>query len=206
MRRQGVPNLQWRISELNANYEVSPTYPALIAVPSSLSDEDVIEGSKFRSKNRLQALSWIHPYNKATITRCSQPRVGMVGKRSQADEKVRRTDESLDFGFVNPTHEFLEVLLPVTCLLPHMLTDVRASILFYLGGGGLRHLFPKVMKAIRAANPTVSSKMCILDARPKANAVANKAKGFGYESSSAYPAAPLTFLDIHNIHVMRNSL
>lgn len=62
------------------------------------------------------------------------------------------------------------------------------------------------MKAIRAANPTVSSKMCILDARPKANAVANKAKGFGYESSSAYPAAPLTFLDIHNIHVMRNSL
>lgn len=200
-----MPNLQWRISELNANYEVSPTYPALIAVPSSLSDEDVIEGSKFRSKNRLQALSWIHPYNKATITRCSQPRVGMVGKRSQADEKVRRTDESLDFGFVNPTHEFLDVLVPITCLLHHMLTDVRASIFFFLGGG-LRHLFPKVMKAIRAANPTVSSKMCILDARPKANAVANKAKGFGYESSSAYPAAPLTFLDIHNIHVMRNSL
>ena len=51
---------------LNASYAVSPTYPALIAVPTSLSDEDVIEGSKFRSKNRLQALSWIHPYNKAS--------------------------------------------------------------------------------------------------------------------------------------------
>lgn len=53
-------------------------------------------------------------------------------------------------------------------------------------------LSTQVMKAIRAANPTVSSKMCILDARPKANAVANKAKGFGYEGASAYPNASVT--------------
>ncbi|XP_050293945.1 myotubularin-related protein 2 [Anthonomus grandis grandis] len=51
-----------------------------------------------------------------------------------------------------------------------------------------------------------SHKMIIMDARPTANAIANKAKGGGYESEDAYQNAELVFLDIHNIHVMRESL
>ncbi|CAB3368858.1 Hypothetical predicted protein [Cloeon dipterum] len=51
-----------------------------------------------------------------------------------------------------------------------------------------------------------SHKLFITDARPSANAIANKAKGGGYESEDAYPNAELVFLDIHNIHVMRESL
>lgn len=39
-----------------------------------------------------------------------------------------------------------------------------------------------------------------------ANAVANKAKGGGYESEDIYQNIELIFLDIHNIHVMRESL
>lgn len=31
----------------------------------------------FRSRNRLPVLSWIHPTSLATITRCSQPSVGV---------------------------------------------------------------------------------------------------------------------------------
>lgn len=38
------------------------------------------------------------------------------------------------------------------------------------------------------------------------NAVANKARGGGYESEDAYQNAEVQFLDIHNIHVMRESL
>lgn len=38
------------------------------------------------------------------------------------------------------------------------------------------------------------------------NAMANKARGGGYEPEDAYPNAEVTFLDIHNIHVMRESL
>lgn len=34
----------------------------------------------------------------------------------------------------------------------------------------------------------------------------SQAKGGGYESESAYPNAELMFLEIHNIHVMRESL
>lgn len=51
-----------------------------------------------------------------------------------------------------------------------------------------------------------SHKLFIMDARPLANAIANKAKNGGYESEDAYPNAELIFLDIHNIHVMRESL
>ncbi|XP_044019840.1 myotubularin-related protein 2 isoform X3 [Aphidius gifuensis] len=51
-----------------------------------------------------------------------------------------------------------------------------------------------------------SHKLFIMDARPMANAIANKAKGGGYESEDAYQNAEFVFLDIHNIHVMRESL
>lgn len=55
------------------------------------------------------------------------------------------------------------------------------------------------------ANPH-SDKLSIMDARPSANAVVNKAKGGGYESEDAYQNVEVIFLDIHNIHVMRESL
>lgn len=32
-------------------------------------------------------MSWIHPESQATVTRCSQPMVGVNGKRSKEDEK-----------------------------------------------------------------------------------------------------------------------
>lgn len=42
-----------------------------------------------------------------------------------------------------------------------------------------------------------------MDARPKINAVANQAKGGGYEDIEHYQNTELVFLDIANIHVMR---
>lgn len=50
MARQRVPNSKWRLCSINAKYEICPTYPAQIAVPASLSDEDVAQAAKFRSK------------------------------------------------------------------------------------------------------------------------------------------------------------
>ncbi|KAG7223264.1 hypothetical protein INR49_015620 [Caranx melampygus] len=94
-------------------------------------------------------LSWIHPESQATVTRCSQPMVGVNGKRSKEDEKY--------------------------------------------------------LQAIMDANAQ-SHKLFIFDARPSVNAAANKMKGGGYESEDAYQNAELVFLDIHNIHVMRESL
>uniref|UniRef100_A0A8C2N7N4 Myotubularin n=1 Tax=Cricetulus griseus TaxID=10029 RepID=A0A8C2N7N4_CRIGR len=148
-RRQGLPNHHWRITFINKCYELCDTYPAVLVVPYRTSDDDLRRVATFRSRNRISVLSWIHPENKMVIMRCSQPLVGMSGKRNKDDEK------------------YLDV--------------------------------------IRETNRQIS-KLTIYDARPSVNAVANKATGGGYESDDAYHNAELSFLDIHNIHVMRESL
>ena len=49
-------------------------------------------------------------------------------------------------------------------------------------------------------------KLFIVDARPHVNAVANITTGGGYESEDNYENCELLFLNIQNIHVMRESL
>ncbi|CAF4628725.1 unnamed protein product [Rotaria sp. Silwood1] len=56
---------------------------------------------------------------------------------------------------------------------------------------------------IANTNVNQGSKLFILDARPKVNALANKANGGGYED---YSDCELEFQNIQNIHVMRESL
>lgn len=148
-KRMGVPNDMWKITKINEFYEVCDSYPAIWAVPAVATDDDLRQVAAFRSRGRVPVLSWIHPESQATLTRCSQPLVGVSGKRSKEDER------------------YIQLIM-----------DANAQ----------------------------SHKLFIMDARPSANAIANKAKGGGYESEDAYQNAELVFLDIHNIHVMRESL
>ncbi|XP_035034558.1 myotubularin-related protein 2 isoform X1 [Hippoglossus stenolepis] len=148
-KRQGIPNESWRITKINDHFELCDTYPSTLAVPVNIPDEEVKRVAAFRAKGRIPVLSWIHPESQATVTRCSQPMVGINGKRSKEDEKY--------------------------------------------------------LQSIMDANAQ-SHKLFIFDARPSVNAAANKMKGGGYESEDAYQNAELVFLDIHNIHVMRESL
>ncbi|XP_022908297.1 phosphatidylinositol-3,5-bisphosphate 3-phosphatase MTMR2 [Onthophagus taurus] len=149
LKRMGINNDMWKITKINDNYEICDSYPAVLAVPAQVTDEEIKNVANFRSRGRVPVLSWIHSESQATITRCSQPLVGVSGKKCRDDEK------------------FISLII-----------DANAQ----------------------------SDKMFILDARPSANAMANKPKGGGYESEDAYKNAELVFLDIHNIHVMRESL
>ncbi|XP_026791826.3 myotubularin-related protein 1a isoform X3 [Pangasianodon hypophthalmus] len=63
----------------------------------------------------------------------------------------------------------------------------------------------RYLQTIMDANAQ-SHKLSIFDARQNSVADTNKAKDGGYESESFYPNAELNFLDIPNIHVMRESL
>lgn len=150
LRRLGVPSDgMWKATKINESYGVCDSYPAVWAVPKQASDDFLKRVAQFRSRCRLPVLSWMHPRSQATITRCSQPLVGVGGKRSADDEQY--------------------------------------------------------LNYIMEANAQ-SDKLAIMDARPSANAIANKAKGGGYESEEAYKNVEIHFLDIHNIHVMRESL
>lgn len=64
---------------------------------------------------------------------------------------------------------------------------------------------PNVKKSsdgVRLADPVLQ----IVDCRPRTSAMANRATGAGYESSTNYPNSRLEFYNIGNIHVMRDSL
>lgn len=74
---QGINNDMWKISKINEQYEVCDSYPAVWAVPAQATDEDLRAVAAFRSRGRIPVLSWIHPESQATITRCSQPLVGV---------------------------------------------------------------------------------------------------------------------------------
>ncbi|KAJ3301525.1 hypothetical protein HDV03_000701 [Kappamyces sp. JEL0829] len=83
----GKGNPNWRVSTLNEEYQFCSTYPALLGVPSRISDNTIRHIGKFRSKARIPSLSYIHK-NNISITRSAQPMVGLGQARSIQDEKL----------------------------------------------------------------------------------------------------------------------
>ncbi|XP_062520842.1 myotubularin-related protein 2-like isoform X2 [Corticium candelabrum] len=146
-RRQGALNDGWRLSRVNEGYAICDTYPELLCVPAAATDDSLQQVAAYRSRGRIPVLCWIHKENRASITRCSQPMVGKLGKRCKEDERM--------------------------------------------------------LQRIKEVTPG-SNKLYIIDARPKLNAVANMARGGGYEDDS-YQGCELVFMDIANIHVVRES-
>ncbi|KAF8334219.1 uncharacterized protein EI90DRAFT_3288434 [Cantharellus anzutake] len=69
----------WRFTDINKDYTFCPTYPSLLVVPAKISDTVLTYGGKYRSKARIPA---------ASITRSSQPAVGLTNNRSIQDEKL----------------------------------------------------------------------------------------------------------------------
>lgn len=89
--RQGIPNDMWKITKCNEGYTICDSYPAVWAIPVSTTEEEIRGVASFRSRGRVPILSWIHPESQATLTRCSQPLVGVSGKRSREDERYIQT-------------------------------------------------------------------------------------------------------------------
>lgn len=78
----------WRISEVNKYYAVCASYPPILVVPECISDEHMIKVSRERSTGRVPALTWVHPTNGASLTRSSQPMIGINVTACPADEKL----------------------------------------------------------------------------------------------------------------------
>lgn len=144
----------FRYSKINADYKFCETYPRILVVPKSVSDDDLRLVGEFRSKHRIPVVSWIKYDNKtyrAALMRSSQPLVGLTLKKNEYDEAYLNT-----FFKLNSNNSL--------------------------------------------------DKLFIVDARPLVNAVANRGAGGGYENEDNYEKCEILFLNIQNIHVMRESL
>lgn len=90
----GTRTEYWRFSKVNADFKFSPTYPSVLVVPARLSDNVIKHTGKFRSKSRIPVLSYIHSSNNISITRSSQPMVGIgMGQLKQKNRSIQ--DEKL---------------------------------------------------------------------------------------------------------------
>ncbi|KIM30967.1 hypothetical protein M408DRAFT_327880 [Serendipita vermifera MAFF 305830] len=84
----GVRTKAWRFTDINKDYSFAPTYPAKLVVPARIGDATLTYAGKYRSKARIPSLSYLHWSNFGSITRCSQPLVGITQNRSIQDEKL----------------------------------------------------------------------------------------------------------------------
>ncbi|AWU74573.1 hypothetical protein CAS74_004806 [Pichia kudriavzevii] len=142
---------KWRITQVNKDYQLCESYPRELVVPQSITDTFLGYATKYRSKGRFPALTFYYKKNGCTITRCSQPLVGIKQNRSLQDEKL--------------IHE------------------------------------------IFSTNGKDNARNLLVDARPLTNAMAQVALGAGTEVVDNYGEnTKKVFLNIENIHVMRESL
>ncbi|GAM90275.1 hypothetical protein ANO11243_083170 [Dothideomycetidae sp. 11243] len=207
-RRMGIGPKEadkgWRISEINHDYCYSPTYPSVLVVPSTVSDNVLKHGGSYRSKARIPALTYLHPVNNCSITRSSQPLVGLFkGKRNAQDERLVQAI----FSTSRPDHG-PPALDPtsVSDIPPNMVADIDVKRMSVEGEeGSLRHRRSESdLKTAKIYG--AQQRNLIIDARPIMNARVNQVGGMGSENMEYYKDATINFLGIDNIHVMRDSL
>jgi hypothetical protein len=202
-RRQGISEKLvergWRISTINKDYTFCSTYPAVLAVPSAVSDNVLKYARQFRSMHRIPALTYLHPVNNCAISRSSQPAIGWWNNSNLQDEKLVRAcfsaTESQSNSPLTSQHDALDEPVETT-----------------------QQALPETDELVVAANPMFDEKTgkrliygaqqsnVIYDARPQTNAEANRIHNGGSENMSRYFFATKIFLNIPNIHGVRKSL
>ncbi|KAK3692240.1 protein-tyrosine phosphatase-like protein [Podospora appendiculata] len=215
-RRQGISekcaDLGWRVSSINRDYAFSPTYPSVLVVPSKISDNTLKYASNFRSRARIPTLTYLHPVNNCTITRSSQPFVGLRMKRSIQDERLvgacfsasadlMDTATATNAETTSPDSSHVDLSADsadadLTMSETERMEDelIAGTNAFYDEKTGKRLIYGAQQHNL------------IVDARPAINSYAMQAIGMGSENMDYYRFARKVFLNIDNIHVMRESL
>lgn len=210
-RRQGISDkLQdrgWRITDINKDYTFCPTYPSVLVVPTKIKDPTLKYAGKHRTRCRVPTLTYLHPVNNCSITRSSQPRVGLTGNRNAQDEAL------VAACFSNPYFQELSQLLntePPTA--PEQ--DLEFSDKYDSETLDGDQTDPVILDAADASVDENGKRLVfgaqqhnlIIDARPAINSMAMQVIGKGSENMEYYKFASKAYLNIQNIHVMRKSL
>lgn len=78
---------EWRITYINSDFQICPTYPSAVLVPKSVDDETIIAAAKFREGGRFPVLCYRHEGG-SVLMRSSQPLTGPNSKRCKEDERL----------------------------------------------------------------------------------------------------------------------
>jgi len=169
--RMEVPNDQWKMTELNFNYDWSPTYPRQLFVPASASNQVLVGSAAFRSKGRLPVLTYLHNDKMAAICRCSQPLSGFQ-KRSLEDEKllqeILRANPASTFMYVVDTRPKINAMANRASGKGYESEDNYTDIKFKFSGVEnihvMRSSLQKLLEACELRQPTMSAFLAGVDA------------------------------------------
>ncbi|XP_059612654.1 myotubularin-related protein 4 isoform X4 [Phlebotomus argentipes] len=175
----------WRISNVNADFKLCPSYPRYFLVPFCISDETLQSVANFRSSRRIPVAVWRHKTSGAIISRCSQPEVGWLGWRNSKDEQLLK-------AFVDAcAFDRGEQQRKNGTTAPGSVSSESAP-----SSPEGSH------EEVRMDEP---KKILIVDARSYTSAVTNRARGGGCECIEYYPSAEIQFMNLGNIHAIRKS-
>ncbi|XP_023340407.1 myotubularin-related protein 4 [Eurytemora carolleeae] len=183
----------WRVSMVNQEHKLCPTYPQELLLPACISDAMLEKVGQFRSSRRIPAVVWRNSANGAVLARCSQPEVGWLGWRSSEDEELVRAiadASAYDSGRQRTLSESSSNW------------DASSASSLSLQNGEIPSL--KDLSAEVAGRSDVK-KVLIMDARSYAAAVGNRARGGGVECQEYYNNAEILFMNLANIHSIRKS-
>ncbi|KAI9849451.1 MAG: hypothetical protein M1837_004071 [Sclerophora amabilis] len=203
----------WRISRINEDYKFSPTYPALLLVPSAISDNVLNYAGRYRSRVRVPVLTYLHPVNNCSITRSSQPLAGFRGNRSIQDEKLVGAIFSSSQSMANGFPPTSPPRTPANGQTPERNLSDASSSSSQTPAADAQALEDRIISATAGDSDQGTAQIygaqqhnLIVDARPTVNAYAMQAVGLGSENMDNYRFATKAYLGIDNIHVMRDSL
>uniref|UniRef100_A0A8C0X7R1 phosphatidylinositol-3,5-bisphosphate 3-phosphatase n=1 Tax=Castor canadensis TaxID=51338 RepID=A0A8C0X7R1_CASCN len=179
----------WRVSHINSNYKLCPSYPQKLLVPVWITDKELENVASFRSWKRIPVVVYRHLRNGAAIARCSQPEISWWGWRNADDE-------------------YLVTSIAKACALDPGTKASGSSL--STGNNDASEAcdtdFDSSLTACSGVDSTSApQKLLILDARSYTAAVANRAKGGGCECEEYYPNCEVVFMGMANIHAIRNS-
>jgi rhodanese-related sulfurtransferase len=210
----------WTIyTQMNApQYQLCQSYPSILAGPASLDETKpehariLQQSAAFRSEGRLPALTWASGRNGGSLWRASQPKVGLQGNRSFADEMllkhIREQAAAANALSVSssssPDGHGGSGGPPVLS---------RQMLVQLTGSPDVQNWLPSNSSSSSSSNngtggssaAGVGNELKILDLRPRSSALGNRTGGYGYENTSHYTGTTLQFCNIGNIHAVRDA-
>ncbi|KAI1895112.1 hypothetical protein AGOR_G00102940 [Albula goreensis] len=95
---------RWRLTQVNRDYSVCPSYPPALIVPGSIDDETLAKAAKFRQGGRFPVLAYYHSKSGKVIMRSSQPLTGANRKRCKEDELLlQAVIDGSELGYIIDT-------------------------------------------------------------------------------------------------------
>ncbi|KAM5323373.1 myotubularin-related protein 9-like isoform 2-T2 [Glossophaga mutica] len=87
-KRVALETDAWRLSEVNEDFSLCPSYPRAVIVPRAVDDTALARSARFRQGGRFPVLSYYHARSGTALLRSSQPLIGPQKLRCAEDEKL----------------------------------------------------------------------------------------------------------------------